>query len=503
MKEYDGGLANILTLILGFSTWLFAVIGLWSSPWPRVYWRCLAAIPLLIVASTLAMYRVTRLDGELVPQFQSRWTSKAELPTSQTASAKSADEELIPASAMAEAATDTRQFLGPHGTGVLEDKLQIDTNWNTKPPEVLWKQPIGAGWSSFAVQGDVAVTMEQRDQEQWTSAYDINSGKLYWHVALPGSHFNVMGGAGPRATPTIANNQVFTQTATGQVACIELATGKLVWEVDLLKLGGWDKAASEAAISWGRSGSPLVTDNLVVVPLGAPAGTADRSLVALDKKTGEVRWRSGDDQISYASPSLTRLFNKDQIVITNEASVTGHDIESGKVLWSVDWPGHSNSSASCSQNVTIDSDKLLISKGYSQGAKLVQFKVDDQGKWTSDTVWEEASVLKTKFTSPVVKGEYAYALSDGRMECVRVADGKRQWKGRGYGHGQLLLVGNNLLIMAEQGEVALVAAEPKRFTELARVPALTGVTWNVPTLSGNRLLIRNADEAACLKLPQR
>lgn len=503
LKEYDGGLANVLTLILGFTTWLLAVLGLIVSPWPRSYWQVLAALPFAVAAVVLAMFRVTRLDGELVPQFESRWQSKAELPRVQsnvTAGNPVVAEVLIPAEARQRGPDDFPQFLGKQRSAVIDD-VQLVANWKTKPPEILWKQPIGAGWSSFAIQGDVAVTMEQRDDEQWVTAYDVLTGKLYWQVALPGTHFNVMGGAGPRATPAIDNDQVFTQTATGQVACIDLATSQIVWQCDLMKLGGWDQGASEAAISWGRSGSPLVTDALVVLPLGAPDGTADRSLIAFDKKTGEVRWRAGDDQIGYSSPSQTRLLDKDQIVIMNEASVTGHDVDTGKVLWSVPWDGHSNSSANCSQTETISANQMLISKGYSQGAKLVEFSMDDKGEWSTKTVWEETTVLKTKFTSPVVRGEYAYGLSDGRTECVRIADGKRQWKGRGYGHGQLLLVGDTLLIMAEQGDLALVAADPKQFNELARIPAITGVTWNVPSLSGDHLLIRNSDEAACIKLP--
>ena len=502
LKEYDGGLANVFTLILGFFTWLLAVLGLLLSPWPRAYWQALAASPLLVAGLILSMYRVTRLDGELVPQFESRWQPKAELPQAGTGEKSTPDggSEIIPLAARTESPQDFPQFLGRERTGILTN-VKLDPNWNTKPPVVVWKQPIGAGWSSFAIQGDVAVTMEQRNEEQWITAYDVLTGKLYWHVALPGSHYNALGGAGPRATPTINNQHVFAQTATGQLVCIDLATSKVLWQCNLLELGGWDQAASEAAISWGRSGSPLVTDRLVVVPFGAPAGTPNRSLIAFDKQTGQERWRAGDDQIGYSSPFITRLNDQELIVSTNEASVTGHDIETGSVLWTVPWIGHSNSSANCSQTITINPTQLLITKGYSQGSKLVEFNKDENGTWTSKTLWEEANVLKTKFTSAVVRGDYAYGLSDGMLECAKVADGKRQWKGRGYGHGQLLLVGDLLLVMAEQGDVALVATNPKQYSQMARVPVLSGVTWNVPSLSGDRLLIRNSDEAACLKLP--
>ncbi len=508
VKESDGGLANVLTLIMGFVTWLLAVLGLWLSPWPRSLAIGVAAAPLVLTGVLLSAYRFTRFDGELVPQFESRWTSKAKLPESSgpaaseasAAAPDSAERELVPAQARVVSATDFPQFLGKERSGVVEG-VRLDPGWIARPPEVLWKQPIGAGWSGFAVQGDVAVTLEQRDNEQWVSAYDVLTGKLYWHTAFAGSHYNPMGGAGPRATPAIDQDQVFAQTATGQVACINLASGKIVWQADLLKLGEWTQSASEAAISWGRSGSPLIVNQLVVLPLGGPDGVKDRSLVALDRQTGEVRWRAGDDQIGYSSPTLTRLLDKEQIVIMNEGTVSGHEIDTGKLLWSVPWSGHSNSSANCSQTVTIGTNQMLISKGYAQGSKLVEFAVDAGGTWSHKVLWEDVNLLKTKFTSPVVLGDYAYGLSDGILECARIADGKRQWRGRGYKHGQLLLVGDTLLVMAEQGDLALVSTEPRQFKELARIPVLSGVTWNVPSLSGDRLLVRNSDEAACLKLP--
>ncbi|MCC6508714.1 MAG: PQQ-binding-like beta-propeller repeat protein, partial [Pirellulaceae bacterium] len=342
-------------------------------------------------------------------------------------------------------------------------------------------------------------------------------GQLYWHVALPGYHYNALGGAGPRSTPTIDNGRVYAQTATGQVVCLELGTGQQHWQVDLLKLGDWDQNQSESAISWGRSASPLVTESLVVLPLGSPNGSEDetvadqpfgpdsaaRSLVAFDKQNGQVVWRAGSHQISYSSPSRTKLLGVDQIVIVNETSVTGHDLSTGQVLWLVPWAGQSNGSASVSQTITVNDSQLLVSKGYSTGAMLVEFSKSDGGQWQSKQVWSKTSVLKTKFTSAVVKDEYAYALSDGVLECVRIVDGVRQWKGGRYRHGQLLLVGDTLLISAEDGAVVLVAARPNKFTELARLEVLTGVTWNVPAISGDRLLIRNADQAACLKLPLR
>lgn len=495
-QRFDFGVANILTLIMGFLAWLSLTIGLAASNLRRWVWRSVALAPLVVVAVALSFLRVVRVDGELVPQFESRWKSAALPP----AGPEAGEQEGIPAEMLQPRATDFPQFLGPHRNGIVTG-TKLETDWKSHPPEILWKQPIGAAWSSFAVQGDVAVTLEQREDQQWISAYEVETGRLLWHTAIPGSHFNVMGGTGPRSTPTLVDGRVYAHLAAGQLVCLELATGKKIWEVDLLKLANWDQSAAEVEVSWGRSGSPLVVGHRVIVPLGGPEGERDRSLIALSIEDGHMLWRAGSDQMSYSSPALVTLLGKQQIVMVNETSVTGHELDSGAVLWSVPWPGQSNGSANVSQPVPLDDSRLLISKGYSHGSEVVQFSKDSDSGWKFDVVWRDSGTLKTKFTSPVVRGAYAYGLSDGILECVRLSDGKRQWKKGRYRQGQVLLVDDVLLVTSESGSIVLVAAEPEEFRELAKLDVIGDVTWNVPALSGDRLLIRNADEAACLRLP--
>jgi outer membrane protein assembly factor BamB len=195
------------------------------------------------------------------------------------------------------------------------------------------------------------------------------------------------------------------------------------------------------------------------------------------------------------------LLGVEHIVMVNETSVTGHDIQTGVVLWTVPWPGQSNGSANVSQPVPIGESRLLISKGYSHGSQVVQFAKDSNDRWTFEVIWRDVGALKTKFTSPVIHGDYAYGLSDGILECIRLSDGFRQWKQGRYRQGQLLLVNDVLLITSESGAVVLVAADPAKFKELAKLDVIGDVTWNTPALSGDRLLIRNSDEAACLRLP--
>jgi outer membrane protein assembly factor BamB len=441
----------------------------------------------------LSLYRVVRINGELVPVFESRWKTAAPLAT-ETAAAQAA----APPAIFEPRETDFPQYLGPNRNGVITN-VKLETDWSAHPTEILWKRSIGAAWSGFAIQGDAAVTLEQRDKEQWISCYEIETARMLWHAAVPGYHFNALGGAGPRSTPTIADNRVYANLATGPLACLELATGEKIWEVDLLELGGWDQPTAETEVSWGRAASPLVVNDMVVVPLGGQ-GDKKNSLVALRTVDGTVVWRAGKDQISYSSPMLARLLGVEQIVIVNEKSVSGHEIGTGNELWVVPWDGQSNGAANTSQPVWVDDSHLLLSKGYLKGCELVEFSRDDQGQWAGKVLWQEPHSLKTKLTSAVIRDGYAYGLSDGILECIRVSDGEQQWKKGRYRHGQMLLVDDVLLITAENGSLVLVAADPTGYNELAKLDVLGDVTWNPPALSGNLLLMRNADEAAAVRL---
>ncbi len=151
--------------------------------------------------------------------------------------------------------------------------------------------------------------------------------------------------------------------------------------------------------------------------------------------------------------------------------------------------------------MVVPGDRVFVSKGYSQGATLQQIRRDSDGKFTVDPIWQSRTVMKTKFTNVVVYGDYVYGLSDGVLECIELGTGNRKWKKGRYGHGQILLVGDVILVQAESGEVYLVAANPEQFVELTKFQAIEGKTWNNPALSGDMLLVRNSEEAACYALP--
>jgi outer membrane protein assembly factor BamB len=210
------------------------------------------------------------------------------------------------------------------------------------------------------------------------------------------------------------------------------------------------------------------------------------------------------DQISYSSPALATIAGVRQILIVNEASASGHDPATGDMLWSHPWPGNSSQNASSSQAVPLPGDRVLLSKGYGGGAQLLQFLAHAEGGLEKQSLWANHQVLETKFTNVTVINGHIYGLSNGYLECVELATGRKTWKKSrkaNYGHGQVLGVGDLILVQAEDGRVALVEANPREHVELGSIQALSDKTWNNLCLYGHKLLVRNAVEAACYELP--
>jgi outer membrane protein assembly factor BamB len=511
IPKLDAAVRNIVTLILGFVAAMSLLVWFsWRSAYPRGVRLALPALLAALALTAAATLKPDHVDSALVPRFRWRWQPKADqlLPPVRT----TVEQPAVDLAAVA--AGDFPQFLGPN-RNLSVDGLELAIDWQARPPKRIWSQPIGAGWSAFAVVGAHAVTLEQRGSEELVSCYNLHTGAVEWAEGIQARHETTLGGVGPRSTPTIADGKVYALGGTGVLRCLEGATGHVIWTHDLLKEFG--VASSEAdmeAIAWGRAGSPLLVDNLVVVPAGGPSGGPFVSLVAYDRETSSEVWRGGDRQIGYASPALATLGGRRQIVSVNEDDISGHDPQTGKRLWHIDWPGVSNRTANASQAVPIDDHRLLVSKGYGGGAMLFEVVagVDQPAPggdpltsgddaWTAREIWRNPRVLQTKFTNIAVRGGYAYGLSDGILECIDVEHGARQWKNGRFGHGQILRVGDRILILAESGELALVEANPERFVELARVQAIEGKTWNNLALAGPLLLVRNAEQAACFELP--
>jgi outer membrane protein assembly factor BamB len=500
--------ANLAT----YAVAIICSIALWSwfsfrSTYPLMLRRGVMLAGLAGMAFVIGAVRLDGLSGNWVP-LGWRWSwqqprdyarEKPHPGLSDPANAAQQDDKPAPAHPIPATQDDFPQFLGPRRDGYLPD-VKLSHDWEAQAPQVLWRQVIGSGWSGFAVVADYALTLEQYGDEEFVTCRDLATGEMRWSHAVAGRHDDPQGGSGPRSTPTIHESKVYALGATGILRCLHLSNGELIWQKNLRQEFGISDAEELRAVMWGRAGSPLIYGDRCIVPAG---GKDPVSLVAYDKHTGERQWTAGETQISYASPAVLTLCGKEQIVSVNESNLTGHDPETGKVLWSYDWPGHSNGNASTSQPHLAGDNLVFISKGYDEGSEV--FRVSELGgEYGTERVWKERRSLQTKFTNAVLVDGHAYGLSDGILQCVDLASGKKRWaKGR-YGHGQLLIAGDVILVQTEQtGELVMVAVDPTKHRELGRFKTLgtQSQAWNNLCLVGEKVLLRNADEAMCVELP--
>jgi outer membrane protein assembly factor BamB len=389
------------------------------------------------------------------------------------------------ASDRAEAGAVWPGFRGPHRNGIVAG-VQIKTDWTTSPPVTMWRRPVGPGWSSFAVRDDLIYTQEQRGPDEVVACYKLTTGEPVWAHRDTARFWESNGGPGPRGTPTLSNGRVYTFGATGIVNALDASNGAVVWSRN---------AASEAAMkipTWGFASSPLVVGDLVIV------GAAGR-LVAYDLATGAPRWFGPSHGVSYSSPLLMTNDGVAQIVLLSQAGGTSVALADGTLLWEYPWRGY----PIVQPALTADGD-VLMSVSESSGMRRLSVAHghgDGPGGWTVVQRWT-SSGLKPYFNDFVVHNGHAFGFDGSILACIDLKDGKRKWKGGRYGNGQLVLLPDQdlLLVLSEEGELALVGATPEHFTELARFPAIEGKTWSHPVLVGDVLLVRNGQEMAAFRL---
>ncbi len=490
---------------------------LWLLLFSRLAWRVRvgALVLLLIVACAAAtLFRVRGFSGDLIPIVEIRsLASREQLPApsvpitdappsfspkenaAQALPETTAPKTSLPAPAFdaakreapqAPASRDYAQFLGPERNGKLVG-IKLARDWQTQPPKLLWRNQVGAAWSSFAVAEHRAITQEQHGALEVVTCYDLKTGEMKWRHSDSTAYESPIAGSGPRATPTIVGERVYAMGATGRLTCLRLDSGARLWSKDVV-------TDNDAKVnSWGMSGSPLVLDSLVIVSAGGAQG---KSLVAYHAQTGARVWSAGDDRAGYSSPQLATLAGVPQILIFNRANVAAHAPDTGEIYWQQSWP---NETECVAQPVPLAGDRVFVSSGYGVGCKLFQISRDEHNAWRSALVWENIN-LKAKFTNVVEREGFVYGLDDGILVCLELATGQRAWKRGRYGHGQLILIDELLLIQAESGEVFLVEANPRAHVELASFHALEGKTWNNPAFAAPYLLVRNDREAACYEL---
>ena len=480
-ESISGGAMGMLMYILAIPVFSMGLV-LWAVVTRHfsAAKRRLAFVPMLVIGcGAFMVLRTGGLTAEFNNDLHWRWSKTPE----QRLLAQSGE---VPVSSNAPAVATTAKgwpgFRGPQRDGTAHGVL-IKTDWSASPPIELWRRPVGPAWSSFAVQDGRFYTQEQRGEEEVVSCHDVDSGNLIWRHSDKARFYESNAGAGPRATPTLYNARVYTQGATGIVNALDAFTGKVVWTRNAVN----DTGAKVPG--WGIAGSPLAVNDLVIV---AAAG----NLIAYEAATGKPRWLGPAGGSGYSSPQLVTINGIQQIVLLRSTGVTSVSLTDGKLLWEHAWQGEP-----IVQPAVASNGDLLISVSESSGLRRLAV-AQASGAWNVQERWTTEDI-NPWFNDFVVHNGLAFGFDGSSLVCVDLEDGKLKWRGKRYGYGQLVLLPDQdvLLILSEQGELALAKAATDQFTELAHFPALEGKTWNHPVLVGNVLLVRNDHEMAAFKLP--
>lgn len=391
---------------------------------------------------------------------------------------------------------DWPQLLGPARNGVSSEQGLL-TRWPEQGPAEVWRVPGGVGMSGVVVVADRALTLVQREGRQWAVSLSVDTGKELWRTDLAAAYRNQMGD-GPRATPTVAGDQVFVLTGEGILKSLKLRDGSEVWSTDLMK----DLQAPPA--DYGMACSPLVVGDRVIVTVGA----AEATVVALDTRTGKIAWRAGQDSpAGYSSPALLDVAGRKQIVAFHGAGALGLDPQSGDELWN--YPYVTDFSCNIATPLAIDGG-IFLSAGENHGSVLLDLK-PQRGRYEVLPRWTSQgpkSTFRNEWQTAVPIAGALYGFDNvgsagpvTHLACIDPRTGSRNWQELRFGKGNLTAADGKLFVISITGELVVVRANPERFEVLGKRPLLEK-TRTAPAISGGRLFARDDHDIVCVDVRQ-
>lgn len=377
---------------------------------------------------------------------------------------------------------DWPQFRGPQQNGASAEKGLL-RSWAESGPKVLWKKPIGAGFSTVTAAGGALYTMAVEGESETAYRLRESDGEVVWRVPL-GPVFPETFGNGPRSTPTVEGDVVYVLSATGRLHALKTKDGSRLWELDLVKeLGGQTP-------NRGFASSPIVDGDLLILEAG---GTEGRAIVALDKKTGKLRWSALDGKPGYVTPLAVTIGGVRQYVFVR--TMMGDIVSllpNGEVHWRYPWkPG------GIASPLFLPPNRIFASAADDIGAVLLEVGKAEDGEATVREVWNNR-LMKNHFSSSALYEGHIYGFDNASLKCIVAETGEQKWVHRGYGKGSLILADGLLYILSDQGQLILAEATPAGFQEKGKVKVMEGKTWTSPVLSHGRLYLRDEDEMIVL-----
>jgi outer membrane protein assembly factor BamB len=388
-----------------------------------------------------------------------------------------------PAAARADAdpATAWPQYRGAFRDGISKETGLLKS-WPESGPRVVWRRPIGSGFSGVSAVGDRLYTMYADPNVEMAACLKADSGETIWETPL-GPRFVEEFGDGPRATPVVDRDLVFALSSYGKLLALKAADGTKVWEVDLVATFGGRVPTR------GFAATPLVAGDLIVMEGGGAAGKAFQ---ALDRATGATRWTSQDGGAGYASGISVDVGGvRQQVFVRTGAGGFVAFNQAGEVLWRHPWQA-----GPIAMPVFVPPNRFFASSAEDTGATLIEVTAAG-GKFTPHEVWN-SRFMKNHFNSSLVMGKHIYGFDNATLRCIQADSGESVWVARGFGKGSLIAADGLLFILSDQGTLAMADATPEGYREHGRFQALQGKSWTAPTLAAGRLYLRNLTEMVSL-----
>jgi outer membrane protein assembly factor BamB len=387
-------------------------------------------------------------------------------------------------------AADWPNWLGPNKNGS-SPETGLLTKWPKEGPKQLWKVSGGEGYSTVVVAGGRAITQVQHDGNEYVLALDAKTGKKLWETKIAPEYKNQFGD-GPRATPTIEGNSVYIYSPSGLLACLDATKGDVTWSVNLLTM------FAGKATTYGLSVSPLVEGDLVyAIPGGNGAGVA-----AFDKKSGKLAWKTGDDKAAYATPMSVTAGGQKQIIFFTATGLLSVTPDQGKELWRVPWK--TGYDCNICTPLLVGKDLLFVTSGEEVGCAMFKLSAT-----APEVAWESkgpTSVMMNYWANPVEHNGYLYGISGEfneklmHLNCVDAKTGKLMWSQKNIGKAAVTLADGHLWITTKKGAVILVAVNPTKYEEKARIQMLAPGCRTSPTISDKRLYLRDQKDIYCLDI---
>ena len=385
---------------------------------------------------------------------------------------------------------DWPQFLGPARNGVYSGP-DIPVSWPKSGPPLLWKIDVGQGFSGPVVARGRVILFHRRENRAIVDSLDALTGKPAWSVDYPTDYRDDFGfDEGPRATPAIAGERIYTFGAEGVLQALDFSTGKRIWMLDIRQKFGAPKGF------FGAACSPLVEDGRVLMNAGGPNGAG---VAAFDAASGKVLWTATSDEAGYSAPVAATIAGARHALFWTRSNLVDVDPAIGKVRFQFPWRSRSHASANAALPVVVG-NLVFLSASYGTGATLLQ--IDGSAV---KQLWASDDALSSHYATSVYRDGYLYGYH-GRQEygqslrCIEMKTGKVLWNVDGFGAGTVTLAGSNLLLIRENGEMAIAPASPKEFRPLARAQLLPATVRAYPALAAGKLYMRNERTLACFSL---